>query len=76
MAGTLIASAILFVIGFAGGFMLAFEVLFIESFSESPGPLIVGGLIGGAVAALIPFGIRTAGAGTLKSVREASRKRK
>ena len=76
MAGTLTASAILFVIGFAGGFMLAFRVLFIASFAESPRPLIIGGLIVGAVAALIPFGMRTTGGGTLQSVRDASRKHK
>lgn len=76
IAGTLIASAILFVVGFAGGFMLAFRVLFIESFAESPMPLIIGGLAVGVVAALIPFGVRVTGAGTLKKVRDASRRRK
>lgn len=76
IAGTLIASAILFVAGFAGGFILTFRVLFIESFAESPMPLIIGGLIVGVVAALIPFGMHATGAGTLSEVREASRKRK
>lgn len=76
LAGTLIASAILFVIGFGAGFVLTFRVLLISTFAESPVPLLIGGLIVGALAACIPFTINIPGAGTLNDIQKASRRQK
>jgi len=76
MAGTLIASAILFIAGFAGGFMVSFRFFFIHMDTESPWPYVVVGLVAGVIAALIPFTMRAAGAGTLEEVRRDSRERK
>ncbi|MFO7975717.1 MAG: hypothetical protein R6V12_13910 [Candidatus Hydrogenedentota bacterium] len=79
MAGTLVASVILFVVGFAGGFMLSFRFLyvFVRLDTLTVISYVVVGLLTGIGTAIVPFTMKAApGSGTLREVRRASRKRK
>jgi len=57
LAGILIASVILFVIGFGAGLWIGLDILPFEMLWESPVPLLIIGLIVGAFAACLPFTI-------------------